>query len=176
MQAPGIINRKIGTIFDKQLYNLEIMRNLLLIIALFGLKTGWSQETATTISASQTNTVIVHKDPRVDALVKKQGSINKMVKKNSNRFGKGYRLMVINTNKRDEAIAAKTKIYQHFPELKAYLSYQSPYFKLKAGNFQTRDEAERYRKQLSTLFPKGVFIMNDTIEIRPEKDKEEDEE
>lgn len=169
MQAPGITNRKIGTIFDKQLYNLEIMKNLLLIIALFGLKTSWSQDA---IPASQTSTVIVHKDPRVDALVKKQGSINKTVKKNSNRFGRGYRLMVINTNKRDEAIAAKTKVYQHFPELKAYLSYQSPYFKLKAGNFQTREEAERYRKQLSPLFPKGVFIMNDTIEIRPEKDKE----
>jgi hypothetical protein len=152
------------------------MRNLLLIIALFGLKTGWSQETATAITASQTSTVIVHKDPRVDALVKKQGNINKTVKKNSNRFGRGYRLMVINTNKREEAIAAKTKIYTHFPELKAYLAYQSPYFKLKAGNFKTRDEAERYRKQLNSLFPKGVFIMNDTIEIRPEKDKEEAEE
>ena len=153
-----------------------MMRNLLLIIALFGLKTGWSQETATAITASHTSTVIVHKDPRVDALVRKQGSINKSVKKNSNRFGRGYRLMVINTNKRDEAIAAKTKIYTHFPELKAYLAYQSPYFKLKAGNFKTRDEAERYRKQLHSLFPKGVFIMNDTIEIRPEKDKDEGEE
>lgn len=149
------------------------MKNLLLIIALFGLKTSWSQEA---IPASQTSSVIVHKDPRVDALVKKQGAINKTVKKNSNRFGKGYRLLVINTNKRNEAIEAKTKVYQYFPELKAYLSYQSPYFKLKAGNFQTREEAERYRKQLNPLFPKGVFIMNDTIEIRPEKEKEEIEE
>jgi hypothetical protein len=177
MQAPGITNRKIGTIFEKQTYNFEIMKNLLLIIALFGLKTVGSQETATVIPASQTNTtVIVHKDPRVDALIKKQGSINKTVKKNTARFGKGYRLMVVNTNKRDEVIAAKTKIYTHFPELKAYIAYQSPYFKLKAGNFKTRDEAERYRKLVSSLFPKGVFIMNDTIEIKPEKDKEEIEE
>jgi hypothetical protein len=176
MLASEIINRKFGTIFDKQLYNLEIMKNLLLIIALFGLKTSWSQETSAAIPASQTSTVIVHKDPRVDALVKKQGSINKTVKKNSNRFGKGYRLMVVNTNKREEAIAAKSKIYTYFPELKAYLSYQSPYFKLKAGNFKKRDEAERYRKLMSPHFPKGVFIMNDTIEIKPEKDNGEVEE
>jgi hypothetical protein len=62
------------------------------------------------------------------------------------RTARGFRMLVINTNKRDEAIAAKTKVYTHFPELKAYLQYQSPYFKLRAGNFKTRDEAERYRK------------------------------
>ncbi len=80
---------------------------------------------------------------------------------------------IINTNKRNEAIDAKTKIYTYFPELKAYLSYQSPYFKLKAGNFKTRDEAEKYRKMMTTMFPKGVFIINDIIEIKPEKEKEE---
>src|SRR6476620_4192439 len=99
------------------------MKNLLLIITLFGLQTAaWSQETASSITTSPSTSVIVHKDPRVDALIKKQGSINKTVKKNSARFGKGYRLMIVNTNKRDEAIAAKTKVYTYFPELKAYLS------------------------------------------------------
>ena len=83
---------------------------------------------------------------------------------------RGYRLLVINTNKRNEAIDAKTKIYTYFPDLKAYLIYQTPYFKLKAGNFRTRDEAERYRKNLNSVFPKGVYIINDTIEITPEKD------
>ena len=82
----------------------------------------------------------------------------------------GYRLLILNTNKRNEAIDAKTKIYTYFPELKAYLIYQTPYFKLKAGNFRTRDEADRYRKNLNAVFPKGVFIINDTIEITPEKD------
>jgi hypothetical protein len=155
---------------------LKSMKNLLLIITLFGLKVGFAQETTSAVTATQTSTVIVHKDPRVDALIKKQGSINKTVKKNTARFGKGYRLMVVNTNKREEAIAAKTKVYTHFPELKAYLAYQSPYFKLKAGNFQTRAEAEKYQKLMTGLFPKGVFIMNDTIEIKPEKTTEEVEE
>ncbi len=85
---------------------------------------------------------------------------------------KGYRLLVINTNKRDEAIAAKTQVYTYFPELKAYLQYQSPFFKLKAGNFKTRDEADEYRKRLNIYFPKGVFIMNDIIEVKPEEREE----
>ncbi len=125
-----------------------------------------------TVRAFAQDSVIVHKDPRVDLLVKKQASINKAVKKASVRTMRGYRLLVVNTNKRDEAMDAKTKIYTYFPDLKAYLSYQSPYFKLKAGNFKTREEAEKYRKSMAPIFPKGVFIINDIIEIKPEAEEE----
>ena len=117
--------------------------------------------------------VLVHKDPRVDLLVKKQASINIVSKKSIGRTMRGYRLMVLNTNKREDAIAAKTKIYTYFPELKAYLTYQAPFFRLKAGNFKTRDEAEKYKKEMAPLFPKGVFILNDTIEVKGEKTEEE---
>ena len=116
--------------------------------------------------------VVVHKDPRLDLLIKKESDINLAIKRASARTAKGYRLMIINTVKRDEAISAKTKILTYFPDLKAYLIYQSPYFKLKAGNFRTRDEAEKYQAELSTFFPKGVFIINDIIEVKPEKDLE----
>src|SRR5215213_7830230 len=123
-----------------------------------------------TVSAQDTSSVVVHKDPRIDLLLKKQGEVNAAIKKATARTARGYRLLVINTNKRDEAIAAKTKIYTNFPELKAYLIYQSPYFKLKAGNFRTREEAQQYQKNLSAFFPKGVFIVNDIIEVTPEKE------
>jgi len=118
--------------------------------------------------------VVVHKDPRVDLLVKKQASINTVSKKSIGRTMRGYRLMVLNTNKREDAIAAKTKVYTYFPELKAYLTYQAPFFRLKAGNFKTRDEAEKYKKQMAPLFPKGVFILNDTIEVKGEKTEEDE--
>ncbi|HJW16202.1 MAG TPA: hypothetical protein VJ499_03735 [Flavisolibacter sp.] len=142
------------------------MKSLLLLAALFSFHFVKAQGTIYT----DTNSVVIHKDPRVDALAKKQAALNAAIKKASARSMRGYRLLVINTNKRNEAIDAKTKIYTYFPELKAYLIYQTPYFKLKAGNFKTRDDAERYRKNLNSVFPKGVFIINDTIEITPEKD------
>jgi hypothetical protein len=123
--------------------------------------------------AQDTTSVVVHKDPRVDILVKKQADINAAIKRSMARTAKGYRLLVINTNKRDEAIAAKTKVYSNFPELKAYLVYKSPYFRLKAGNFRTREEAQQYQKVLSIYFPKGVFIVNDIIEVTPEKESNE---
>jgi hypothetical protein len=121
-----------------------------------------------------TNTVVVHKDPRIDLLVKKQAYINEVTSRDSRRTDKGYRLMIISTNNRDEALAAKTKVYTFFPELKAYLWYQSPYFRVKAGNFKDRKDAESYQKRMNTYFPKGVFIMKDIIEVKPGKDKEDD--
>lgn len=126
------------------------------------------------VSAQDTSTLVVHKDPRIDLLLKKQGDVNAAIKKANARTARGFRLLVINTNKRDEAIAAKTKVYTNFPELKAYLVYQSPYFKLKVGNFRTREDAQDYQKTLGYYFPKGVFIIADTIEITPEKDNEND--
>lgn len=122
-------------------------------------------------SQDSISTVIIHKDPRLDMIEKKEAEINAATRRASARTARGYRLLVINTNKRDEAMAAKTKIYTNFPELKAYLIYQSPYFKLKAGNFKTREEAEQYRKNLSYFFPRGVLIINDMIEVVPEKDE-----
>ncbi len=105
-------------------------------------------------------------------LVKKQAQINEETSRDARRTARGFRLMIINTNKRDEALAAKTKVYTYFPELKAYLQYQSPYFKLKVGNFKERKEAEDYQKQLNIYFPKGVFIMNDIIEVKPAKNSD----
>jgi len=119
-----------------------------------------------------TGLVRVHKDPRVELLIKKQAQINEETSRNSRKSGKGFRLMIISTNSRDEAIAAKTTVYTYFPELKAYLWHQSPYYKLKAGNFKERKEAEEYQKRLNAYFPKGVFIMNDVVEYKPDREEE----
>jgi hypothetical protein len=62
--------------------------------------------------------------------------------------------------------AAKTKVYTYFPELKAYLWHQTPYYNVKAGNFKDRKDAEAYQKKMNTYFPKGVFIMNDVVEVK----------
>jgi len=119
------------------------------------------------------DTVIVHKDPRLEMLVKKQAQINEETSREGRRTAKGYRLMIISTNNRDEAISAKTKIYTYFPELKAYLFYQSPYFRLKVGNFKDRKDAEAYQKRLNIYFPQGVFIMKDIVEVKPGKNDDE---
>jgi len=112
--------------------------------------------------------VTVYKDPRVNMLVKKQAQINEETTRNNRRSMPGFRLQVLNTTDRKNAIEAKTKIYQLYPELRVYLQYQSPYYRLKAGNFKTRQEAEEYQESLAREFKNSVFIVRDIIEVKPE--------
>ena len=146
------------------------MKKLLFFCSLFLSLNLFAQNTQST---TDTNNVVIHKDPRIDLLISKQAQINEETTRESRRTVKGYRLMIISTSNRDEAIAAKTTVYTYFPELKAYLWHQSPYYKVKAGDFKERKEAEEYQKRLNMYFEKGVYIMNDIVELKPEKNREE---
>ena len=64
------------------------------------------------------NSVIVHKDSRLDLLVKKQAVINEVTSRDGRRTDKGFRLLIISTNNRSEATAAKTKILLRIQALK----------------------------------------------------------
>lgn len=149
---------------------MPLMKSIFLFAALLFTAGSFAQDT--TWKKTDTN-IIVHKDPRLDMLVKKQATINEETSRDSRRIVKGFRLMIITTANRDEAIAAKTKIYTYFPELQAYLWHQSPYYKLKVGNFKERKEAEAYQKKLNIYFPKGVFIMPDKVEIKLGKNSDD---
>jgi len=121
---------------------------------------------AQAIAQTDSNTVVVNKDSRIELLVRKQMEINEETTRETRRNVPGYRIQLVNSPDRNGVYAAKTKVYQQFPELKLYLMYQSPNYKLKAGNFRTQEEAEEYSRQLSKLFPSGVYVIRDTIEVK----------
>jgi len=120
-------------------------------------------------SQSDTPSVVVYKDTRIDLLIKKQIDINEETTRENRRTASGYRILVINSNDRKKVFAAKAKIYQLYPELKPYLLYQAPFYKLKVGNFRTKEEAEEFRIELSRDFPTGLYIVRDIIEVKPER-------
>jgi SPOR domain len=119
--------------------------------------------------------VLVQKDPRIDMLVKKQTQINEETTRDSRRNIPGYRIQVINSSDRNKVFAVKTQVYQKYPDLKPYLIYQAPNYKLKLGNFKTPEEAEPYLQQLTKLFPSGVYVIHDIIEVKLEKLKDDAE-
>ena len=117
---------------------------------------------------SDSGLIMIYKDPRLAMLVKKQVQINEETTRESRRIMPGFRIQIVNSTDRVNALNAKTRVYQLYPELKAYLQYQSPYYRLKVGNFKTRPEAEEYLRNLSRDFPNNVFIVRDTIEGKPD--------
>ena len=116
------------------------------------------------------DTIIVHKDARIDVLAEKQAAINKVTSRmNANGMFKGYRLQVLNTRSRDDAFKLKASLLESFPDEKVYILYQSPYFKVRIGNFTSRDDAENFKKALSGS--QSAYVVDDLIEYIPNADE-----
>ena len=118
------------------------------------------------------DTIIVHKDARLDILTEKQVAINKVTSRmTSNGLFKGYRLQVLNTRSRDDAFKTKANLLENFPAEKVYVLYQSPYFKVRIGNFVNRNDADSFKKQLSLFIKQPVYVVEDAIEYIPGADE-----
>ena len=118
--------------------------------------------------ASPMDTVVFKRDPRLDILVQKQAQANKRSSMmTSTGLYKGFRLQMISTPRRDDATQMKSELLNRFPDQKTYTLFQSPNFKVRLGNFLKREDAEKFRSQISKFFPKGIYIVEDTIEYTP---------
>lgn len=126
------------------------------------------------VVAQSGNNVTVHKDPRLDALVRKQIEVNEYSTRDARRNVAGFRLLILSSNDRNKVTEAKLKVYKHFPELKAYVLYQAPYYKLRVGNFKDQKEASDYLKKVEIYFPTGIYVIRDIIEVNPDKSSEID--
>lgn len=122
------------------------------------------------------DTITVNKDPRLDILNAKQAAVNKLTARmtSSGQF-KGYRLQVTSTRSREEAFKIKASLLQRFPDQKTYALYQSPYFKVRIGNFTDRASAEKFKNTVARYYPQGVYVVEDVIEYTPGEEPDETE-
>lgn len=68
-----------------------------------------------------------------------------------------YRIQVYSDNNRQTAKAnaerRKAMVEQAIPGMHGYVSYDSPYWRVRMGNFQTEAEAQAAMKQIKSRFP-----------------------
>lgn len=122
--------------------------------------------------ASANDTIIIRQDARLEVLTQKQRIINrKQGMMAGSGLYKGYRIQVISTNQRDQAFRVKADLLIKFPEHKTYITYQSPNFKVRIGNFIKREDAEIFKSQLNKVFTGGVYIVEDAVEYSPREDE-----
>jgi hypothetical protein len=126
---------------------------------------------------AKNGSVTVVKDPRLDILAKKQAEFNQTVVGYGTKATKGYRLMVLSSNDRNLAMKVRANLLQNFPEQKVYMSFQAPFIKLKFGNFAEKSEAERYKRMIlsSKIVSNAVYVVPEIIEVKPDKNKENDD-
>ena len=114
--------------------------------------------------------VTITKDDRIDLFGEMLAAYNENNTKNL-RASKGYRLMLLSTSDRNKAMEVRSRLLQQFPDQKVYMAFQSPFIKLKFGNFTERDEADKFRKQIinQKIVIGNIYIVPETIEVKPDK-------
>ena len=117
-------------------------------------------------SAQTRGTVQVVKDPLIDTLIAKRPFLGKTViavgagGEESSSFG--YRVQIFFGSSRQAAYNAQAKFNEEYPELRTYVSYSEPNFKVRAGDFRTRLEAQKLVQEIRPMFT-SLFIISEKI-------------
>jgi hypothetical protein len=120
-------------------------------------------------SAQTKGRVEVVKDPRVDTLIAKRAELNKLI---GMADVVGFRVQIFTGTNRKDAYNAQAKFQADFPDVRSYIIYSAPNFKVRAGDFRTRMEAEKFQDQLKKTYS-GTFIISE--KINPPKTDSSDE-
>lgn len=113
----------------------------------------------------------LHADARLDIVLKKRkmsGSGNSIYS------GRGYRVQIYSGNDRNKATKIKIDFARRFPGVQTYMTYVSPQFRVKVGDFHTRGEAQEMYRQLSTLY-NPCMIVPDIVVFRNINNKNKDD-
>lgn len=142
------------------------MKNLFFVL-LFGIAGNLQAQIADTLSGG----VVVYQDYRLDLIADKEAEANIEKLRLMARFSRGYRLMVLNTSDKNYAYKVRTQLLQKYPEQKLYMWFSAPYIRLKFGNFSSRKEAEKYRREISDMLDGAtIYLLNETVEVPPGDD------
>jgi hypothetical protein len=74
------------------------------------------------------------------------------------RFAVGYRIQIYAGNLRTEADDAKLFVYQNYPELLPYITFISPTYRVKVGDFMNKLDAECYLQQVRQQFASAIIL------------------
>lgn len=116
--------------------------------------------------AQNTGSLYIDQDSRIEVLISKQRQLYKI----DSSFN-GYRIHIfseIGNEALDHARAVKAQFEHAFPDIPVYLTYVEPYFRLRAGNFRNRVEAEQCLRRIKPRF-REAFVTADLI-YRPKID------
>jgi len=103
----------------------------------------------------------VTRNPKLDLVVNKLRETN--AKKQTMP---GYRIQVYFGTQRSKANEIRALFNTHYPDIQASVSYSQPNFKVRAGDFRTRLEAQKHLIDVEKNFP-GAFVVPDEIRIPP---------
>ena len=118
---------------------------------------------AVNIMAQEEGVVILHQDSIMESLLVKK----EVTEKNNAITAVGYRVQVYSNNNarkaKFEAFELETKLLEKFPDVKCYVSYSAPFWKVRLGDFSNYAEAVVFAQRVKNELPK---LANEIIVIK----------
>lgn len=111
--------------------------------------------------------VVLHQDSALDVRLSRNSGTLK-VDKDGNIATQGYRIQLFSDNKRnsrEEAELRSDVVAQDMPQIPIYVTYLSPFWRLRVGDYRTYEEANTQMQLLKKKFPKY------SVEMRIVKDE-----
>lgn len=98
-------------------------------------------------------------DPRIRILVLKHMMMNA-----EKKGVPGFRVQIFSdsgTQAKKNASQTKTDFLTKYPDTPAYLTYIEPNFKIRVGDFRTRNAALKFQQQILQDFPNSFIVRDD---------------
>jgi hypothetical protein len=113
-------------------------------------------------NVSNAQSVTFAQDSRVNTLVSRSIEFNKIASV------EGFRINIFfqsGNHSRNSAVSAQNNFSLRFPNMKSYVSFEEPYFRVNVGNFRTRLEAAAVLENLKAAYPQA-HVVRDVLNIR----------
>lgn len=118
-------------------------------------------QTAATATPQQAGNDNIHifADPRLALLIEKHrgmqyGGIRRM---------RGYRVQIYSGNDRNEAISRKVDFMRRYPKVKTYMVYMQPQYRVRVGNFATREDALDIYREAIAIYGAAMIVPENVV-------------
>lgn len=119
---------------------------------------------------SKSGEVIFHQDKRIESMMVENVST-------SAAFANGFRVQVFSSNAhsaaKDQAFKLEQTLNENFPDYKVYVTYSSPFWKVRIGDFLTQQDARAFSDELVKKIPnlrKETYTVKDRVVVSDKKD------
>lgn len=122
------------------------------------------------VTDSTSGKVNIYQDKRIEQLVRNKTAGNPYTQRYAT--AQGFRVQIFSSNEQRTSKAQAYKIEElvkaKYPELVTYVIYQSPFWKVRVGDFETNSAAQELRNFLREDFPEfkeETYVVRDQIRI-----------
>lgn len=115
---------------------------------------------------SNSGSFVQHNDPYFDTLLFQFETAQQMRAQNPDNMGiEGYRVQIFFDSgiySGDRARVVKEEFEENHENVKAYITWRAPNYRVRVGDFRTRLDAEKFLNKLSKEYP-NAWVIKDEI-------------